>query len=212
VQAPSPTAIVIPVRSLEGAKLRLGAVLDAEERRELVEHLLRRTVAVAIATTGVTRVLVVSSDPEALDVALASGAETLRQTSAGLNPGLAEARVVLTATDARRMLVLPGDLPAASSDSLSRVLQAADGAYTSAGVVVLVPDRHGRGTNVLLLDPADIIEPTFGGDSRDAHARLAADAGAAYREVEDDDLALDLDTPDDLLLAEALHPEVLLAG
>jgi hypothetical protein len=41
---------------------------------------------------------------------------------------------------------------------------------------------------------------------------LAADAGAAYREVAHDDLALDLDTPDDLLLAEAIHPEVLFAG
>jgi 2-phospho-L-lactate guanylyltransferase len=212
VQATSPTAIVIPVRSLEGAKLRLGAVLDAEERRELVEHLLRRTIAVALGTPGVTRVLVVSPDPEALAVALASGAEALQQTSAGLNPGLAEARAALAATDARRMLVLPVDLPAASSDALARVLRAADDAGNSAGVVVLVPDRHGPGTNVLLLDPVDIIDPHFGGGSRDAHARLAADAGAAYREVADDDLALDLDTPDDLLLAEAIHPEVHFAG
>jgi 2-phospho-L-lactate guanylyltransferase len=212
VHAPSPTLVVIPVRSLEGAKSRLGAVLDAEERRELVEHLLRRTVAVALATPAVTRVLVVSPDPEVLAVAQAAGAEGLRQTSAGLNPGLVEARAAMAPTRHGRMLVVPGDLPAVSVEALSRLLRAADDASTTAGVVVLAPDRHGRGTNALLLDPAGIIEPDFGGDSRDAHARLALAAGAAYREVADDDIALDLDTPDDLLLAEAIHPEALRAG
>jgi 2-phospho-L-lactate guanylyltransferase len=201
---------VIPVRSLEGAKSRLGAVLDGEERRELVEHLLRRTVAVALATPGVTRVLVVSPDPEVLAVAAAIGAEGLRQTSAGLNPGIVEARAGLATTGRWRMLVLPGDLPAVTAEGLAALLRAADA--ITAPLVVLAPDRHGRGTNVLLLDPADVIEPDFGGDSRFAHARLAAAAGAAYREVADDDLALDLDTPDDLLLAEANHPEVLRAG
>ncbi len=201
---------MIPVRSLEGAKSRLGDVLDAEERRELVERLLRQTVAAALATPGVRRVVVVSPDPEVLAVAAAAGAEGLHQTSAGLNPGLVEARHALAADGAWRLLILPGDLPAITADALSMLLRAADG--LAAPLVVLAPDRHGRGTNALMLEPADIIAPNFGRDSRLAHGRLAAAAGAVYREVADDALALDLDTPDDLLLAEALHTEVLRAG
>ena len=207
---PSPAAILIPVRSLEGAKSRLGAVLDAEERRELVERLLRRTVAAALTTPGAGRVVVVSPDADVLDLAAAAGAEGLRQTTSGLNQGLVEAREVLLAEGIARLLVVPGDLPAVTPDALAALLRAADNATSP--VVVLAPDRHGRGTNALLLDPPGVIEPDFGGDSRFAHKRLASLEGAAYREVFDDALALDLDTPDDLLLAEAIRPEVLRAG
>ena len=67
---------------------------------------------------------------------------------------------------------------------------------------MLAPDRHGRGTNALLLDPPDVIDPAFGGDSRAGHAWLASSADAAFVEVPGV-LGLDVDTPDDLLLAEA---------
>ena len=80
------------------------------------------------------------------------------------------------------------------------LLAAGDAAGTPS--VVLAPDRHGRGTNALLLDPPDVIDPAFGGDSRAGHAWLASSADAAFVEVPGV-LALDVDTPDDLLLAEA---------
>jgi 2-phospho-L-lactate guanylyltransferase len=70
----------------------------------------------------------------------------------------------------------------------------------------MVPDRHGRGTNALLLAPPDVIDVRFGGDSRAAHAGAAAAAGASLIEL-GGELALDLDTAEDLLLvqrAEAL--------
>lgn len=197
---------MIPVRALEGAKSRLGDVLDAEERRELVELLLRRTVAAALGTSGVDRVAVVSADPAALEVAREAGAGAIAQRSAGLNPGIVEARDALEGVD--RILVLPADIPGVASQDIGRLLAAADRAPARRPLVVVAPDRHGRGTNALLLDPPDVIDPAFGGDSRDAHAGLAAAAGAAFLEV-DGVLELDLDTPDDLLLAEALRPEAL---
>jgi 2-phospho-L-lactate guanylyltransferase len=71
-----------------------------------------------------------------------------------------------------------------------------------------VPDRHGRGTNALLLSPPDVIEFCFGGDSRYAHEGAALAAGA-HVEVLDGPLTLDIDTPDDLLLAQAETPEAV---
>jgi len=209
---PSPaarrTVVVVPVRALEGAKSRLGAVLDAEERRELVELLLRRTVTAACATAGVDLVAVVSPDPDALAVGVEAGAEPIAQRSSGLNPGIVEARVALRGR-AERLLVLPADLPGITAADIAALLAMADlAARGGSPVVALAPDRHGRGTNALLLDPPDVIEPTFGGDSRDAHAGLAAAAGAAYVEA-DGLLGLDVDTPDDLLLVEAIRPEAI---
>ena len=192
------TAVVIPVRAFEGAKSRRGAVLDAEERRDLVERLLQRTVAAARATPGVTEVLVVSPDPEVLAVASAAGAVPLLQLSRGLNPALQEARAAIRAD---RILVVPGDIPAVTAGDLAAVIAAGDAA--GAPGVILAPDRHGRGTNALLLAPPDVIDPAFGGDSRAAHAWLASSADAAYAEVSGV-LSLDIDTADDLLLAEAL--------
>jgi 2-phospho-L-lactate guanylyltransferase len=194
-----PTSVAVPVRALEGAKSRLGAVLDAEERRDLVEALLRRTVAAALATPGVAEVIVVSPDPAALAMAEAAGARPLLQRSRGLNPALQEARLVAAGA---RLLILPADLPTVTPEELAEVLAAGDAAGSPS--VVLVPDRHRRGTNALLLDPPDAIDPAFGGDSRAGHAWLAESADIPFVELTGV-LELDLDTPDDLLLAEALH-------
>jgi 2-phospho-L-lactate guanylyltransferase len=204
---------VIPVRALEGAKSRLGAVLDAEERRELVALLLRRTVEAARGASGVDVVAVVSPDPDALAVGSGEGAEAIEQRSSGLNPGLVEAREAL-AGRAERLLVLPADLPGVTPREIEAMLAAGDRAAGDrakgqrSAVVVLAPDRHGRGTNALLLDPPAVIDPAFGGDSQLAHQGLARAAGAAYLEVPDI-LELDLDTPDDLLMIEAIRPEAL---
>ena len=201
--APGSVSVVVPIRAFENAKSRLGAVLDAEERRDLVEGLLRRTVSVALAATGVDEVVVVSPDPEVLAVARDAGARPLLQSSRGLNPALAEARSTVTS---RRLMVVPGDLPGLSTGDLEAILAA--GTATGSPSVVLAPDRHGRGTNALLLDPPDAIDPAFGGDSHAGHAWLASSADIPYAEVTGrPGLELDLDTSDDLLLAEARRPE-----
>ena len=69
-------------------------------------------------------------------------------------------------------------------------------------LVALVTDRAGSGTNVLLVAPPDAIDFHFGVDSRAVHAAAAHAAGAAYLEIAGP-LDLDLDTPEDLLAAEA---------
>jgi 2-phospho-L-lactate guanylyltransferase len=182
-------------------------VLDPEERRALVERLLRRTLAATHDATSIDETIVISPDPEVLALASATGAIARAQRSQGLNGALDEARLAL-APDTR-LLALPGDLATVSAADLDALVALADEA--GGGTVVLVTDRHGRGTNALLLDPAGIIPFAFGGDSREAHACLARAAGARLIEPESD-LAVDLDTPDDLLLAESIAPEVLGVG
>jgi 2-phospho-L-lactate/phosphoenolpyruvate guanylyltransferase len=66
------------------------------------------------------------------------------------------------------------------------------------GEMVIVPDRHGSGTNGLLLTPPDAITPSFGPDSRARHEQLASSAGVAYRVERLPSLLLDVDTGDDL--------------
>jgi len=202
-------AAIIPVGTLASAKSRLGETLDAEERQDLVDRLLVRTVTAALAVDGLHDVLVVSPDREVLGRAADLGARTLRQRSRGLNAGLREAREDVVAGGATALLVLPIDLPFVSADAIRAVTDALSALPQPA--VVLVPDRHGSGTNALALRLPDVIDFAFGRASRAAHRAAAETAGASYREV-DGPLTFDLDTPDDYVTVEAATREGVGAG
>jgi 2-phospho-L-lactate/phosphoenolpyruvate guanylyltransferase len=92
---------------------------------------------------------------------------------------------------ADRVLLVPGDCPALDPRELSSLL-------ASPGQVVIVPDRHGTGTNALLLEPPAVMPPSFGAGSFARHAALARAAGARVKVAELPSLGLDVDTPDDL--------------
>jgi 2-phospho-L-lactate guanylyltransferase len=195
---------IVPVGALEGAKSRLGGTLDAEERRDLVTSLLSRTIAAALATPGITETLVVSPDPDILALGARLGARTLRQRSQGLNQGLAEGRDDALAAGADAVAIVPIDLPLISPEALGALLAPLDTGPRP--LVVLAPDRHGRGTNALVVAPPEAIGFRFGGDSRAAHAACARESGARYLEI-DGPLSLDLDTPEDLLLVDEMVAE-----
>ena len=201
-------AAIIPVAALENAKTRLGGTLDAEERQELTERLLAKTVEAALATPQLADVLVVSPDRELLRRASDLGPRTLRQRSHGLNAGLDEARADVVAGGADAVLVLPIDLAFVSSDAIAQVLEALDAADR---VVALVTDRHESGTNALALRPADVIQFAFGTGSHAAHRAAADVVGAAFVDV-DSPLRFDIDTPADLVLVESMAPEEIGAG
>jgi 2-phospho-L-lactate guanylyltransferase len=194
---------LVPVRSLSGAKTRLGEPLDAEERTELIRAMLRRTVHEARAAAGLDAVMVVSMDGELLAEARAMGASSFLQDREGLNEGLDEARLAV-GTGATALMVLPVDLPGVSAAALDALVTAAELARRAAPerpAVIVVPDRHGTGTNALLLVPPDAIPFRFGEGSRAAHAAAARSAGASYVEL-DGPLDFDVDTPADLLEAD----------
>jgi 2-phospho-L-lactate/phosphoenolpyruvate guanylyltransferase len=203
-------AAIIPVGTLEGAKTRLGDTLDAEERRDLVDGLLARTVVAALAVVGIDDVLVISPDREVLRRATELGARTIRQRSRGLNAGLTEARLDVVAGGAGALVVLPIDLPFVTSEAVTSLLEPLTAAAPN-GAVVLVTDRHGTGTNALGLRPPEVIDFAFGPGSRRAHHAAAELAGATYTEL-GGPLTVDVDTPDDLVFVESADAEGLGVG
>ena len=198
--APPRLVAIIPVGALDGAKSRLGAVLDAEERLDLTLRLARATIGAATTAERVDDVLVITPDDTIRALALALGARPLLQRDRGLNHGLVAAREEAIAAGAGAVLILPIDLPDVTAAAIDAVAAALD--EPDRPLVALVPDRHGRGTNALLIAPPDAIDLCFGGDSAIAHQAAAGQVDARLV-ILGGPLSLDLDTPDDLLLAEA---------
>lgn len=195
--APRRIVAIVPVGELEGAKTRLGGTLDAEERLDLAETLLRRTLDATLASPDLAETLVISPDRRALALATSVGARTLRQRTRGLNAGLREARADAIVGGADAIVIIPIDLPRIEVYAIHAMVEP----LTGSAVVVIAIDRHGLGTNALGLRPPDVIDVAFGRDSRRRHRDLALAANARYVEL-DGPLALDLDTPDDLVIAE----------
>lgn len=197
---PGPLAVLVPLRSLEGAKTRLHDVLDPAERAELASRLLRGVVEAVRSWGKAERLLVVSADPAVSEVARDLGADALVQRSPGMNEGLEEARALLDRRSTA-LLVLPADLPAVTAAALERLEAAADDLASSGRadrLALVVTDASGDGTNALLLRPPDLIPFAFGPGSRRAHLEATERAGAAARSIRDEELSFDLDTPADL--------------
>ncbi len=198
------TWALVPLRGLENAKTRLGAELDAEERLDLVVAMAARTLAAARDARGLAGTVLVTADPEAARLATTFGARTLVQRLPGLNAAIREARSLAVAAGATSILVLPIDLPAIDAAAIDALIERARSAATGGSppaIVAVVPDRHGTGTNALLVAPPTAIEPAFGERSFVAHREAAAGAGATFLEL-DGPLTADVDTGADLLAAE----------
>lgn len=192
---------IVPVKPLRRGKSRLAGSLTEDERAQLNRTLLQHTLKTLNELKEIEHALVISRDPQALAVARTYGARTVREAGQPhLNTALKRATVVAQVYATRGVLVLPADLPLISrEDILTLVERAAD-----PPVVVIAPDRHGKGTNALLISPAGLIEYDFGENSFQRHCARVREAGARLEIVNLPSLGLDLDLPEDLETIKSL--------
>jgi 2-phospho-L-lactate guanylyltransferase len=192
------TVAVIPVKRLRGALRRLAGALPAPVRRELQMAMLDDVLGACAATDALAGVVVVTSDPDAAALARArAGAAVLpdHEPPRGMNAAVVRGLEAAGRSGAGAALVLTADLPLAGAADLEAILAAGPAPGPSA---LLVPSRHGTGTNAMLLAPPGALEPQLGPDSLARHLAQAARRGVAARLLERPALALDVDTPRDL--------------
>ena len=193
--------VVIPVKRMRLAKRRLSACLAPPEREALARAMLADLLERLAAVAGVERVVLVSDEPRLPPPPPGLRVERFAGGGAGLNAELAAALAALASRGARQVLVLHADLPLAAARDLQALVDA--GRAASAPCVVLVPDRHRRGTNAMLLAPPDALAPRFGAGSLARHARAARRRGVEPRVMTLETLGLDVDAPADLAAALA---------
>ena len=194
------TIAILPVKSFDAAKQRLADMLGGGARKALAQAMFSDVLATLRRVPGIDEIAVVTADAAAESAAAGKRVTVLRDSaqagqSAAALIGIGHA----LAGGYERVLLVPGDTPLLQPRELAALANGARG-------VVIVADRHGTGTNALVLSPPDVIEPAFGPGSFARHVAAAEAAQAPYRVEEVPGLALDVDTPADLAqLAAALE-------
>lgn len=185
---------VLPVKRFAAAKQRLAS-LDEEQRRAVAAAMLEDVLEAISEARSIERTVVVSGDPVAQELAANAGADVVPDPSDAGHIQAAQAGVAQAqAEGAACVVLLPGDCPLLDPRELDSLLTGIPERY-----VAIVPDRHGEGTNALALSPPDAIVPAFGEGSRARHVALAREAEIPFGVEELPSLALDLDTPADVV-------------
>jgi 2-phospho-L-lactate guanylyltransferase len=186
---------VVPVKRFAVAKSRLAPGVDEARKPALVAAMVADVLEAIGRARQVERTIVVSQEPLAAELAAAGGAELVSDFDDASHSAAALAGVsAATAAGARCVALLPGDCPLLDPRELDRMLTGVPDSY-----VAVIPDRHGTGTNALVLAPPDAIKPSFGEGSKERHVAAARAAGIPFGVEELSSLGLDLDTPADIV-------------
>ncbi len=219
------TAAIMPVKRFSEAKQRLGQSVADPLRRDLARAMVGDVLSALRDCAALERTIVVTSEESVAAAARYLGAIVVPDAAeAGQSAAVAQGIERAAAEGFARVLCIPGDCPALDPGEVAALLierrepkgpTGAVGAGPRGAVgagpsdeVVIVPDRHGTGTNGLLLTPPGAISPSFGPGSCERHIGLAREAGVACRVERVPSLLLDIDTGADLAaLRERLASE-----
>ena len=181
-------AVVVPVKAFHTAKQRLAPRLDPGARAALA----RSMAAGVVAAARDLPVIVVCDDAEVRAWAATVGARALWTPGLGLD-GAVEAGVATAAEEgAARVVVAHADLPLATDL----------GPVVGEQGVVVVPDRHHDGTNVISIPAGSGFRFGYGPGSFDRHRAEALRLGLPVEVRDDLHLGWDVDVPADLHLPD----------
>lgn len=200
---PASLHVVLTMRGIALSKRRLEGALAAPARAQLNRWLLSRTLATVGEWLGdMQRCVIVSVCGEALALARAAGAHGLDEPGGarGHNHAAAVGLAQAAARGASKAMMLPCDLPLLSACALDDF-----GARAETADLVLAPDRHGTGTNAVVVDVKAGIEFKFGEDSLARYKAWAQSHSRTVSICTRPELGFDLDTPEDLAAWHARH-------
>ncbi len=190
------TVAILPIKSFGAAKQRLAPMLGTGARQALAQAMFSDVLGSLRKVERIEAITVVSADPTVDAAARGTGVTVLMDTN---ESGQSDATQVgirhALAEDYERVLLVPGDTPLLDPVEVDLLLRRGQ---TDSMQVVIVPDRHGSGTNALLISPPGVFRPSFGPDSLNRHLTLAQEAGLRHSVEDVPSLSHDVDTPDDL--------------
>jgi 2-phospho-L-lactate guanylyltransferase len=190
------TLAIVPIKSFEVAKRRLSESLASGGRRSLVQAMFSDVLGALRRVEGVEAIAVVTADVAA---GSAAAGERMVVLADDVCAGQSEATQIgiryAIENGYERVLLVPGDTPLLQPAELEELL--ARGERDAIGVAI-VADRHGTGTNGLLITPPGAFDPSFGPGSLERHLAQARERDLVHRVEALPSLEHDIDTPGDL--------------
>jgi 2-phospho-L-lactate guanylyltransferase len=186
---------LVPVKDLTQAKVRLSPLLSPGQRYALAVAMLDDVLASLQQASALDRIALVTTDEHALALAAQWGFEVVDEGSGRGETGAVELAVkVCRERGASSLAVIPGDVPLLTAADVDCVMQ-----HGPQYDVVIAPSWDSRGTNAILLRPPDALQLRFGSWSFFPHVKQAKHKGLSYKVVRLPRVAMDVDTPEDLV-------------
>ena len=189
------TVAILPIKSFGEAKQRLAHEFDAPTRRALAQAMFSDVLVALRRTASIDEIVVVTADNGAQRIAGGYGAMVLDDDNRGHNVAALNGIRHALMSGTERTLLVPGDCPMLDPKEVEELITRP----VSERSALIVPDRHGTGTNALLLTPPEAMTPAFGPGSCQRHVDHAQAENTEPEVVRLSSLALDVDTPEDLM-------------
>ena len=177
------TAVIVPIRSFDGALSRLAAILGEARCRELMLMMANRVVTAAEPMP----VHVATDDAGVAAWATDLGAAVVAAGRPGLTTAVSAAVDHLASAGVERAVVAHADL------ALARTLRPAIGPG-----LTIVGDRRRDGSNVVCVPTGAGFQFSYGPGSFGRHVAEAERLRLEVNVVDDDSLSIDIDHPEDL--------------
>ena len=194
---------VVALKTLSQSKRRLSAVLNDEQRSDLVEAMAQDVLSCLMRHPEIEAVHVVCGEGWTRDV-LPEGPLVVWQEAESHDHGLIAAyEMVAARTGAERLLFIHADLPFLGQEDISAVIAASLDHHA-----VFSPDFTETGTNAVLRWRHQSLPLCFGKDSFARHQQAAKAAETRWRVVRASGVARDVDEPEDLDRLDADDPDL----
>ena len=194
---------VVALKTLSQSKRRLSAVLNDEQRSDLVEAMAQDVLSCLMRHPQIEAVHVVCGEGWTRDV-FPEGPLVVWQEAESHDHGLIAAyEMVAARTGAERLLFIHADLPFLGQEDISAVIAASLDRHA-----VFSPDFTETGTNAVLRWRHQSLPLCFGNDSFARHQQAAKAAETQWRVVRASGVARDVDEPEDLDRLDGNDPDL----
>ncbi|NVM03194.1 MAG: 2-phospho-L-lactate guanylyltransferase [Candidatus Helarchaeota archaeon] len=189
--------IIIPVKSLKLAKLRLSSILNAEQRKMLCVNMFKDVIQAASLAKKTKKIVTISSDPSILDIGSQFGDIISEQLETNINESINSAIDFAMKKKSDSVLIIPGDIPLITPIDIDQIFNYEINPPT----IIISPSIRRNGTNLLFLMPSNIIKIEYGEDSFQKHiekARIIENLNLIIYNSRN--IGLDIDLPEDIFL------------
>jgi len=198
------TSVIIPVKTFLNSKTRLG--LSSTKTSSLCRLFLREVVKTVSNSELVDEVIIITNENQISDIINEFNCKKIiDKDETGVNNAIKLAEDYLLKNDFTCSIILPLDVPFFYSEEIDKLIQ-----ISSTNSVVIVPSRHFDGTNALVRNPINSMEPRYdeGSHSYQIDSAKKEDVKISIGLI--NRLMLDIDNIDDIeySLKQNIKPEL----